>query len=134
MIRLNLSIGLLAFACVGLEAQTSTMQASIPFAFQINKTQMPAGEYVINYSRQILTLREERTHKTAVVLTVPDSRGKMGENGLLVFNRYADEYFFSKVWAPNSSTGGALLKTPRERELASRAGEAQPTAIASRSK
>jgi hypothetical protein len=118
------------FACSGLKAQTTIMEANIPFDFQLGKSAMPAGEYRINYSQGILMVRSKDTHHSAIVLTRPESREKATDTGLLQFTRYGDTYFLAGVWAPNSANGGALNKTSREKELASRAVPAKPATIA----
>jgi hypothetical protein len=121
---------LAAFACSGLEAQTARMNANIPFDFKLGQSTMPAGEYRINYSPGRLTMWSEVGHHNAIVLTTPLSRKETPETGVLKFNRYGDTYFFAGVWAPGSTDGGTVWKTPQEKELASRAAPLQPATIA----
>jgi hypothetical protein len=131
MKRLHAVVWLLgAFACSGLEAQTTIMTANIPFDFKLGKSTMPAGEYRINYSPGRLTLHCADAHHNAIVLTTPKDRAEAPKTGLLEFNRYGDTYFFAGVWAPGSTDGGAVYKSPQEKELASRAAPLQPATIA----
>jgi hypothetical protein len=132
MKRLQAVVWLLAaFACSGLEAQTTIMKADIPFDFKLGKSTMPAGEYRINYSGSILSLRSEGGHHNAMVLTTPMERAEVPKTGVLEFNRYDDTYFFVGVWAPGSAAGGTVWKTKQEKELASRATTPlQPATIA----
>ncbi len=138
MKRLHFALGLFAaFACSGLQAQTAIMKANIPFDFHLGKTVMPAGQYDLSYSAHLLTIRERsggRAAHAAMALMVPASRPQPPSTGLLEFTRYGDTYFFERVWTPYSRDGGLFLKTAREKELASRGGPTQPTAIALRSK
>jgi hypothetical protein len=131
MKRLYFALALFAaLGCSGLEAQTTFMNASIPFDFQIGKTPMPAGQYDVNCSGRVLMIREHGGSHVAIVLTIPTSRAVTPGTGMLEFNRYGDTYYFAQIWTPNSREGGALLKTPREKELARQGGPIQPTAIA----
>ena len=116
-------------ACVGLKAQTA-MTANIPFNFQVGNNAMPAGEYRIDYSPGMLRLQCSEAKKSMAVLTVPKERKQASENGVLQFNHYGDTYFFAGVWAPNSTSGGAVLPTAREEELARRLGPIQPVGVA----
>lgn len=130
MTRLLVVAGLLAaLACSGLQAQT-VMKANIPFDFQLGKNAMPAGEYQISCSPFVLVMRNVDGHGSAIVLTIPKSRAKASETGLLQFNRYGNSYFFAGAWTANSADGSTVPTTSREKELARRAGLIEPTAVA----
>ena len=45
---------------------------------------------------------------SAIVLTTATQAGKISDVGKLVFNRYGDQYFLSKIWVPSSDTGREL--------------------------
>lgn len=134
MTRIYIALGVLASMCLGLQAQTRNMSAKIPFDFQIGKIQMPAGDYRLEYapSAKVLWLHEAKTHKSAALMTIPVSQKSASENGVLKFNRYGDEYFFAGVWGPQAMVGGAVPKSPREKELASGARRSEPTIVALR--
>jgi len=132
MNRIYLTLGLLASLGSGVQAQTTSLQANIPFDFQIGKVQMPAGQYELKSRTHALWLYETRTRKSAIVMTVPASRSETPEKGVIKFNRYGDEYFFAGAWAPEASVGSTVPKSAREKELASRRVEASPTAVALR--
>ena len=57
---------------------------------------------------------------------------KISDVGKLVFNRYGDQYFLSKIWAPSSDTGRELPKSRLEREVAQRLSEGGPTVVAAK--
>jgi hypothetical protein len=128
MKRLHVLATLLVASVTGLTAETMT--ANIPFDFQLGPNAMPAGEYRVDHSRHLLTVRNKDGHHTAILLTLPASRRKAMDQGVMEFRRYGDTYFFSGVWDPNSRDGATIVKTPREKELASRAKQLQPTTIA----
>jgi hypothetical protein len=52
--------------------------------------------------------------------------------GLLVFQRYGDEYFLNRVWTPSSREGLALPESVRQKELAARVTAGERTTIAAR--
>ena len=118
-----------ALGCVSLQAQT-VLTAKIPFDFQLGKKVMPAGEYRIEESSGKLLLRCRSENAAAFVLTMPTSRQKKPETGLVEFNRYGNTYFFEGIRTPYSSTGAGVMPTSHEKELARRVGTAQPAAIA----
>jgi hypothetical protein len=135
MKRLTLALGLLtALACSGLDAQT-TLVANVPFGFQLGKTFFPAGEYSIQASSHVLSVRPaDGQTSTIMALTLPISRLRKAETGVLEFNRYGDTYFLAKIWSAGSEGGEALPKTAREKELARADVERQTVAIALHSK
>jgi hypothetical protein len=120
MKQLCLATGLFAaMACASLYAQSVDLRANVPFDFRMGKTLMPAGEYVIHHSSGVLTVRARSGSPAVFQITCPESRRGAPGNGALVFNRYGDSYFLSKIWAPDSRDGLALLTSKREKELAS---------------
>ena len=130
MKRLTLAVGLFGvLACSALRAQTR-LEANIPFEFRMGKTTLPAGDYLFDYTSRILIVYQQYGQKTAVMaMTLPVSRQKAPETGIVEFNRYGDAYFLAKLWTPSSSEGAALPKTAREKELATRTGPMQTEAI-----
>jgi len=106
-------------ACPYLNAQSLCARANVPFNFQMGEALMPAGKYKIQESGDLLIVRAENGKRTAVSLTMPTSRSAVSNNPKLEFNRYGDDYFLATIWNPTSHDGRALLKTAREKELAS---------------
>jgi hypothetical protein len=120
MKRLVLAIGLLA--SIQLTAQTIKLKATAPFDFRVGEVLMPAGAYDVLQSGFLVTVRAaEGKPVSASYLTLPASGPVTRGKGLLVFNRYGDEYFLTKVIAPNSSEGRMIPKGKQEKELIARA-------------
>jgi hypothetical protein len=138
MKRLHVAAGLLAaVVCLSARAQTTIMRADIPFDFQLGQTLMPAGKYVVQFSaspRTVILQEQKKGGHSAIVLTTPAVLPSAPKEGLLEFNRYGDEYFFSKIWTPFSPEGGEIVKTSRERELAHSSPRVQTTEVALRTK
>src|ERR1700682_5628489 len=98
MKQLCLATGLFAaMACAGLYAQTVDLRANVPFDFRMGKTLMPAGEYVIHHSAGVLSVRAQSGCTAALHITLLESRHRASSKGSLVFNRYGDSYFLSKI-------------------------------------
>ena len=127
MKRFAIAMGLLAsITSCSLFAQTITLKGTVPFDFHMGKVDMPAGEYTVHQSGALITVRTAQGRPvSATYLTLPTSAPSPRANGALVFNRYGDDYFLTKVWIPNSSDGRALPTSSREKELISRAGIVQ---------
>ena len=117
--NIPLAIVLLAgVLVVGAQAQSSSTQrviATIPFAFSVGKTTLPAGRYtitVLNSSSdlKILQVRSMDGRSSAIMLTtsVPVSAT---EHAKLVFERYGDQYFFGK---PERAERNALAKANKK--------------------
>ena len=85
-----------------------TVTASIPFAFYVGDTKLPAGSYEIETVRpQVLRIKDTATHNVAaafnpVMITRPEASQRPGS---LVFYRYGSDYFLSEMWLAGSSTG-----------------------------
>jgi hypothetical protein len=127
MKRFALAMGLLAsISSAPLFSQTITLKGKVPFDFHVGKVDMPAGEYLVQQSGPVITVRtaEGRTI-SAMYLTLPSRAPAARATGALVFNRYGEDYFLSKVWLPNSTEGRALPVLSREKELISRVATVQ---------
>lgn len=116
---------LLGVVTITAEAQvfgSKQVRAHIPFAFNVGKTTLPAGEYtvtVLNPSsdRQVLQIRSKDRRLSALVHTA-ETTSKDRQNAdkaKLVFNRYGDTYFFAQAQMAGDSTIRAALKTKAER-------------------
>ena len=115
--------------CPHLNAQTHDARATIPFSFQVGKSIMPAGEYLIQQSGDLLTVREESGKKAAMHLTLPASRSTVSPYPQLEFKRYGEGYFLTTIWDGRSHEGRALMQSKREQELASRYKPAQTASV-----
>jgi hypothetical protein len=133
MKQLQFAVGLLAtVASCSLYAQTMNARANIPFDFRVGEKLLPAGEYWIQQANGWLAFHErDGRHASAVALT--QATDVRSEKPVIQFNRYGDAYFLEKLSIPGSSTGRAVMKTPRETELA-RAKRPGQTTIAFESK
>jgi hypothetical protein len=118
-------------------AQTPA-DAKIPFDFAIGQKAMPAGDYRISCTTNgLVTVRELGGKHSAMTLTTPGGTAppsvrQAEDKGVLVFQRYGDEYFLSGVWSPFTRDGLTLPAGTRQKELASRLNRPEAMTIAMR--
>ena len=121
---------LAAVAGLPIHAQAADLKADIPFAFQMGRTRLPAGTYVVSQTPSVVTLQEAHGAKSAMALFVRTERRGVARGGELEFQRYGNDYFLSNVWGAYTPEGLALLKSPREKELVRNVGIAARAGIA----
>ena len=114
------------------QAQSIILTADIPFDFVVGDKQLHSGEYNVKQTHPgVMLIQSKDARSSAMVLTTAAEAGKMSDVGKLVFNRYGDQYFLSKIWA--SDSGRQLPKSRLEREVAQRLSESGTTVVAARS-
>ena len=123
------TILLVAASCLGLNAQSMQLRATIPFRFHVGQAVMPAGNYEVSQQNGILTVRKtDGRPATAMFLTQPEHLLNPPAEAVLIFNRYGDTCFLSTVRSPYSSSGQILPKTRAETEYARAATQRVETA------
>jgi hypothetical protein len=101
------------------QAQSIILQAEIPFDFAVGNKWLPAGKYDVKpVSERGTLIQSQDARSSALAMTIGGQAGKTGHVGKLVFNRYGEQYFLSKIWAPLSDTSRELRKCRLEREVA----------------
>ena len=114
------------------QAQTITLKADIPFDFVVGEKRLPQGEYLVKpFSPTATMIQSNDTRSSAIVLTSAVSAPKAMDVGKLVFNRYGDQYFLSRIWEPASNLGRGVAKSHLESEVA-KAMANPPTNVAVR--
>jgi hypothetical protein len=129
---LSFTIAIMMFlgvVTVAAEAQVfgaKQVRARIPFAFNVGKTTLPAGEYTVTYTvtvlnpssdRQVLQVRSKDRRLSALIHSTETTPNNLAnaDKAKLVFNRYGDTYFFAQVQMAGDSTIWAAVKTSAER-------------------
>ena len=121
LIALTLFAGLMVSAT---QAQSIMLKADIPFDFVVGEKRLPSGEYHVKSLNQVtMQIQSKDARSTAIVLTTGMQAAKISDVGKLIFNRYGDQYFLSRIWVPSSATGRELHKSRLEREVAARSTE-----------
>lgn len=98
------------------------VQFKAPFAFQVEDTKLPAGEYTILVQSGWVQIQTNAGKNAAQVLTMPVvSKGeKPAENSQVVFHNYAGRMFLAEIWGSGQTKGRELLETREEQQLAKR--------------
>ena len=113
-----------------LHAQSKDLTANIPFAFEMSKTRMPAGVYLIQQQPGYVVFKEAHGAKSAIALVLRSERKTAPPRAELQFHRYGNTYFLSSVWSPYSAAGLILLKSAPEKELARNGGIVERAGVA----
>jgi hypothetical protein len=107
------------------------MKVNIPFAFAVEDSSLPDGEYLVftvTSERSILIVSTDCKH-SAIVNTLPNYASSPSENSRLVFHRYGDEYFLTQVWTAGQNLARNSLSNKRAMEIASSGGKPQTFTI-----
>src|SRR5262249_52429673 len=101
--------------------------------FHVGKASLPSGVYNIRpVAQQALMIQSKDCPKGAIATTITVDYPKSLNTGKLVFNRYGDQYFLSKVLPPGASTGRELPKSHSELEVAKNLWKPAETTVAAK--
>jgi hypothetical protein len=94
------------------------LKVNIPFEFSVGNEALPAGEYTVRHMfRGVLVIQNADGSATKIFSTNGASASKTPYESSLVFHRYGDEYFLSKIWTSGNDTGREIFKSRAEREI-----------------
>lgn len=110
------------------------MRAGIPFAFNVGKTELPAGEYTVtvlnpNSDRKVLQIRSTNGKLSALIQT-SELDTNTAEQTKLVFNRYGNRYFFAQAQMAGSTTLAAVRSSVERNAEQAVASKGSKTTIA----
>jgi hypothetical protein len=111
-------------------AQSSAgMTADIPFEFRVGEKTLPAGHYHVRSTTisDVLSIRCFECKTGVMIQAHAVQAGEAPEESALVFHRYNQTYFLSRVWSQGNPLGRELFQTRAEREIARNASPAPPT-------
>ncbi|PYX85616.1 MAG: hypothetical protein DMG70_02940 [Acidobacteria bacterium] len=95
--------------------------ANVPFDFTVGATTLPAGQYIVQYigtSNKTLLIRGSLPNASVIVLATDTEATKAAAQSLLVFHRYGQQYFLSRIVVEGSTRGHQLGRSKREVEMA----------------
>jgi hypothetical protein len=98
------AVTLIATGCA--LAQDHLVQATVPFAFNINGSSLPAGTYKVgsDFGRaNMLSIKNREQSVNIWAIGMVDSNDP-SKTASLVFHRYGDQYFLSEIHYANSSS------------------------------
>src|SRR5215510_7800002 len=121
--RVAVSVLFLFFVRLAASAQSHEylMTIQVPFDFQVNEKQLPAGKYVIRRDPQmpqVLLIQGPGRNIWVAVQTIPHSLSEQSTRTRLIFKEYGSNRFLSEVNAPVRGERYVLIKSRAERRLA----------------
>jgi len=102
-----------------LSAQSLNLKANVPFEFMVSGQSMPAGDYTVapvtTLGSTIIRISNAESGVLAVV-----NRGDSERTGksALIFHRYGDQYFLSRIVNGGGATAMELPVSRNEKESA----------------
>ena len=113
-------------------AQSSHISAKIPFDFRVGEQIMPAGEYVLQTvgSRVHQIRSRDDGHSVVLFSALPMYIPGGSKKAQLVFNRYGNDYFLSKIWWAPGESGSQIPPDKLEKEIAKSASATRGVAVA----
>jgi hypothetical protein len=95
------------------------IEFKIPFDFKAGKMQFPAGSYevIASAANPVVLIRSTTGAARLMLFTNAVQGRRTQENNVLVFNRYGDRYFLSRVWPAGTDAGREAYTGPEEREI-----------------
>ena len=111
-------------------AQTSIVEARVPFRFTVLEKTLPAGDYLVMTGPHQVKIVDADHRVVATVLANEVSDHPSGERGQITFHCYGDRCFLWEVWPSVLGNGRRLLISSSEASVA-RAQTAQYFAVLS---
>lgn len=112
---------LAAVLAAPLAAQTSRVTARVPFEFMVAGQSMPAGDYSVQRAGSSVSSAIQVSSASASVVTLvmnsTASRKEQTGQALLIFHRYGDQYFLSRIVDGYQDTGVEIPTSRNEKEL-----------------
>jgi hypothetical protein len=111
-------------------AQSGDLRAHIPFSFAVEKSVMPAGDYaLVQLSQNTWTIRNENSTKAIAAAARPDGDNPEPNVAKLVFTKYGEHYFLSRVWCDGLTSVIAEPKPERALEIQMTSSNLKPETV-----
>jgi hypothetical protein len=102
-------------------AQSTKVKVTVPFSFIVNRANLPAGEYLVqsvDVEGKVLAIRNVETNTTNLVIFNSCTSLASPTQTKLIFHRYGERYFLSRIWVAGNTSGHELSPSSREKEVA----------------
>ena len=117
-------------ACVSSFAQDAAVRAHVPFSFSISNSALPAGDYSLSQlSQNTWIVRNLSGNGVVAAAARPDGTNRDESIAKLVFQKYGDRYFLSKVWCAGLTTAIAEPKAERAIEIQMTSNNQKPETV-----
>lgn len=100
-----------------LQAQSHEVRANVPFDFTVGSKHLPAGNYTLvkDSTDNIIEIQNWDQHIATLSVT-EDAGTPAGNVSQLVFNKYGDQYFLSKIQCPTVALNLEIPPSKREKQ------------------
>jgi hypothetical protein len=88
------------------------VEATVPFAFNVGTTHLPAGTYRITVDSLTSSVRIHNCNNSATILAHAQREYPGEKNHKLVFRHANDQYFLAEIWGDQGSEG-MKLRAPK---------------------
>ena len=106
---------------------TGDLEVNIPFQFHAGNAKLPPGKYVIHMLDNDFTVMEisSADGSTSALFQVKDAEtNSEPAKSELIFNKYGDRYFLSKLFDEGNPSGSEVPKSPYEKRVGQATAEA----------
>jgi hypothetical protein len=104
------------FAMAGISfAQSSGVEAKIPFDFTVGDKTLPAGNYTIKSASDKLIVIKNQDRPASAFTTVNQDSKSVPNGGKLLFHKYGGQYFLSEVLCDSADMNVAIPTSKREK-------------------
>jgi hypothetical protein len=123
----TLSLGALSvlITATGAYAQPG-VEATVPFAFTVGTTHLPAGTYTIKVDPLTSLIKIQNCKTSAAIFSHGQAEYPGEKDHKLVFRYANDQYFLAEIWGEQGSEG-MKLRTPKPRIRVEEAKQRWPT-------
>jgi hypothetical protein len=109
----TLSLGALSALLTATSAYAQTgVVATVPFAFNVGTTQMPAGTYRIAVKPLDSSITIQNCNTTATMFSHGQREYPGKKSDKLVFRQVNHQYFLTEIWGEQGSDG-MMLRAPK---------------------
>jgi len=105
------------------------LDAEIPFQFHVGTRELPAGKYRIHLldegSLRVMEISSTAGSTSALFQVLESDTKSAPAQSELIFNKYGDNYFLSKLYDEGNPSGSELIESRYEKQLSKGAVVAQ---------
>lgn len=133
MSLISLSLLVLLGASSARAQVVGEVEAKIPFNFYAGNTRLPAGKYFIkvldDFNLSVMEI-SSANGRTSTLFNVRDSQAAANPpKDELIFDKYGDQYFLSKVYEQGNKYGSAVEKSRYEKRTAKDEAKAETLSV-----
>lgn len=123
-------LALAVAASVPTYAQDASVKAYVPFAFSVSNSAFPAGDYTLSeLSQSSWIIRNNTDGKAIAAAARPNGTNPDESVAKLVFTKYGEHYFLSRVWCEGLTTEIAEPKPERAIQIQMTSSNEKPETV-----